>query len=58
LEHAGSGGSGFADSGQTCITYSSWRNNIRGKYPMVIMVMEVMVTVVMVMVVMVVEMTI
>jgi hypothetical protein len=53
LEQAGSRGSGFADIGQQCITYRSWRHYVRVKYPMVVMVM-----VVMVMVVMVVEITI
>jgi len=44
---------GFAESRQGFIAFSSWMNNLRVKYPMVVMVMMVMVMVVMVMVVMV-----
>jgi len=49
-------GSGFTEGWQRCDTYSTWRNNSRVKYFMLLMVMVVMVMVmvVMVMVVMVV----
>jgi len=43
MVQAGSGRSGYNDSGQMCITDSSWRNNVSVKYLMVAMAMVVMV---------------
>jgi len=42
LEQAGSAGSDINDSGKICITDSLWGNNVKLKYPMVVMVMVVM----------------
>jgi hypothetical protein len=38
--------SGFAESWQGCITYNSWKNNVRVKYLTMVMVLVVMAIVV------------